>query len=160
MNKIWLILIAGLLLQSCGGGNQDEKSKLDTISWISGYWEMTTPDGSTVTESWIRTSDSTYTGVGKFIDSTGKVLTTEEIVLALRGDKLWYIPAINNQNGGQPVNFKEVQFADTMVVFENKEHDFPQRIIYRKTPDGNLLAYIEGEINGEMQKIEYPYTKK
>ena len=33
---------------------------------------------------------------------------------------------------------------DQISVFENPEHDFPKRIIYRKSADGSLLASIDG----------------
>lgn len=159
MNRILYVAIACLLLQACGGSDTKEPSKLDKVNWILGYWEMTTPEG-TVTESWIRTSDTMYAGVGKFIDSAGNVLSTEEISLVLRGKELWYVPAVSNQNNGMPISFKETSFADTMVAFENKEHDFPKKIVYQKTSDNTILAYIEGDINGETQRIEYPYVKQ
>ena len=44
------------------------------------------------------------------------------------------------------------------VVFENFEHDFPQRIGYKR--DGTaLLAWIEGSRNGQMRRVEFPYKK-
>jgi len=44
------------------------------------------------------------------------------------------------------------------VVFENPQHDFPTRIIYRRNPDGSLLAAIEGDRGGQTKRIEYPYV--
>lgn len=158
MKKILSIAAACLLLQACGSANK-EQSKLDSINWILGFWEMSSPEG-TVTESWIRTSDSTYSGIGKYIDSAGTVLSSEEIQIVLRDNKLLYIPVVSNQNNGAPTIFTEVGFSDTLIVFENKEHDFPTRITYHKKPGDSLLAFIEGDINGEQQRIDYPYTKK
>lgn len=157
MHRLLLILAIAITLNSCG--NKDtQPTKLDKIDWILGYWEMGSPEG-TVTESWIRTNDTVYSGVGKFSDSLGKILTTEEINIVLRDGELLYIPAVSNQNNGQAITFTEASFSDTMVVFENKGHDFPQRIVYVKKGEDKMLAYIEGEMNGEQAKIEYPYTK-
>jgi len=78
----------------------------------------------------------------------------------LRNDKLLYIPIVSDQNSGEPTVFTEVSFSDTLIAFENMEHDFPQRITYRKTSDTTLLAFIEGEIDEQQQRIDYPYTKK
>lgn len=159
MKKILFIAVACLLLQACGNDANNEESKLDTISWILGFWEMSTPEG-TVTESWIRTSDSTYSGIGKFMDSSGKVASTEEILIVLRDGKLLYIPVVSNQNSGKPIIFSESQLSDSAIVFENEAHDFPQRITYNKPAEGTMLAFIEGDINGEQQRIDFPYTKK
>jgi len=159
MKKILSIAVACLLLQACGSNTKNEQSKLESFNWILGFWELNSPEG-TVTESWIKTSDSTYSGIGKYIDSAGNVLSSEEIQIVLRDDKLLYIPVVSNQNDGEPVVFTEVSFSDTLIVFENKEHDFPQRITYHKQPGNALLAFIEGDINGENQRIDYPYTGK
>lgn len=159
MHKIVSALFLCLCLHACSNAEKDKPTKLESINWILGYWEMSSPDG-TVTESWIRTNDTSYSGVGKFLDSAGKMLTTEEIQIVLRNDELWYIPSVSNQNEGQPVSFKEASFSDTMVVFENKEHNFPQRIVYVKKSDSSVLAYIEGDVNGEHMRIDYPYLKQ
>ncbi|MCB0696598.1 MAG: hypothetical protein KDC07_04495 [Chitinophagaceae bacterium] len=159
MKKIILVATACISLQACGNNTSKESSRLKSISWILGYWEMNTPEGS-VTESWIRNSDTSYSGVGKFIDSSGKVMSTEEIEIIQRGDMLLYIPTVSNQNGGEPIVFAEAFYTDTSISFLNAEHDFPQRITYVKTSDSTILAYIEGDINGEIQRIDYPYSRK
>jgi hypothetical protein len=46
---------------------------------------------------------------------------------------------------GRPATpFKLVEHAEKRVVFENKDHDFPQRILYWIDADGSLAARIEG----------------
>jgi hypothetical protein len=158
MQRILLMLVAAIALHSCSDKGNNP-SKLDKIDWVLGYWELVSPEGK-VTESWIRTNDTVYSGIGKYTDTAGQTLTTEEISIVLRNNELLYIPEVSNQNNGQPVIFKEASFSDTMVVFENKSHDFPQRIVYVKQGEGKMLAYIEGEMNGEPAKMEYPYTKR
>ena len=39
------------------------------------------------------------------------------------------------------------------IVFENLKHDFPHRIIYRKTADG-VAARVEGTMNGKRQGFD------
>lgn len=156
MHRISVIL-AILCLIGCNS-KTNEPSKLDKIEWVLGFWEMVSPEGK-VTESWIRTNDSVYSGIGKYTDTAGQTLTTEEISIVLRDGKLLYIPLVSGQNDGQPVIFSEVTFSDTMVTFENNNHDFPQRIVYVKQGEGKMLAYIEGEMNGEPARLEYPYTR-
>lgn len=158
LNRFLLIMIvAGTSLQGCSD-SVNKLTKLDKMDWVLGYWEMVSPEGK-VTESWIRTNDSVYSGIGKYTDTAGQTLTTEEISIVLRDGKLLYIPLVTDQNKGEPVIFTEVVFSDTMVAFDNKNHDFPQRIVYVMQGAGKMLAYIEGEINGEPARLEYPYTK-
>jgi hypothetical protein len=45
------------------------------------------------------------------------------------------------------------------VAFENLQHDFPQRIIYRLEQPDKLIGRIEGTINGESRSVDFPMTK-
>jgi hypothetical protein len=49
--------------------------------------------------------------------------------------------------------------GERSVVFENLRHDFPQRIGYERTAADRLLAWIEGPQDGQMKRIEYPYSR-
>ena len=47
--------------------------------------------------------------------------------------------------------------SSTEAVFENPQHDFPKRIIYRKGADDSLTASIDG---GEGTKaMSFPYKR-
>ena len=62
--------------------------------------------------------------------------------------------------GGRPaVSFTAAELTDSSVVFENAEHDFPQKIGYRKNGDNTVLAWIEGKREGQPLRIEYPYRQ-
>jgi hypothetical protein len=41
-----------------------------------------------------------------------------------------------------------------MVVFENPQHDFPQKIGYQRVSPDALLAWIEGTDKRETRRIE------
>ena len=45
------------------------------------------------------------------------------------------------------------------MIFESLEHDFPQRVIYRLTPDGRVAARIEGMIDGRPEAIDFPLQR-
>jgi hypothetical protein len=56
---------------------------------------------------------------------------------------------------GQPeVAFGLVSLTATQVVFENREHDFPQRIIYWRA-GASLQARIEGTQSGETRGVNF-----
>ena len=48
-------------------------------------------------------------------------------------------------------------------MFENRAHDFPQRVGYRLTPAGGLEAWIEGVKPGAkataVLRLEFPYER-
>ncbi len=156
MKKL-LFIVATVLIASCGE-QKPEQTKLEKMEWLLGYWTYTSDEGS-VTEAWLKADEQTLSGEGKFLDTTGKVLSTEHIEIQLKEGKLYYVPTVSNQNGGMPIKFKETSFNDTSVIFENLEHDFPQRIAYKKTSDSTILAYIEGTIDSQTNRIEFYYEK-
>ncbi len=61
-------------------------------------------------------------------------------------------------SGRSPTQFDLVSLTNSEIVFENPEHDFPQRIIYRLGDDGSLLGRIEGQSNGELIAVDFPMT--
>ncbi len=45
------------------------------------------------------------------------------------------------------------------VVFEAPEHDFPQRVAYRRVGRDSVLAWVEGTMNGTARRFEFPYRR-
>ena len=71
-----------------------------------------------------------------------------------------YYPILKDKKDTlQPVQFVLVSSEDNQFVFENKDHDFPQRVVYQKVNDKECHAWIEGTENGKQQKIDFHYTK-
>jgi len=61
---------------------------------------------------------------------------------------------------GRPATpFKMIEQGDKRVVFENAEHDFPQRIIYWMSGDGSLHAKIEGKLKGQPASEEWAWKR-
>ena len=49
--------------------------------------------------------------------------------------------------------------SETSVVFENPEHDFPQRVGYRRDGADGLQAWIEGQANGKSRRVDFSYQR-
>ena len=61
---------------------------------------------------------------------------------------------------GQPsAVFLSTVVKDSIVVFENPQHDFPQSIGYQRTDPATLVAWIEGTQKGQHRRIEFPYHR-
>ncbi len=62
--------------------------------------------------------------------------------------------------GGKPATaFKMIESKDKRVVFENKQHDFPKRILYWLGGDGSLHARIEGDPGDKEHAMEWTWKK-
>jgi hypothetical protein len=78
------------------------------------------------------------------------------IVLREQGDRLAY----EAHPSGQPATtFLSRTIDEAMVVFENAEHDFPQRVGYERSSADSLKAWIEGSDKGQPRRIEFAYRR-
>ena len=128
---------------------------LTDFDWIKGNWSGTS-DGASISESWKQLDDNTLAGSGFVV--AGKDTVVREIMLIQRvGDQMVFIARIND---GDPVLFTlRGKNANGEYVFENKEHDFPQRVVYAPG-SGKLNARIEGLMDGKAVKEAYSYDRK
>lgn len=156
-----IFVTALLLLHACSDSNSKNNApvgRLASCSWILGNWYMDTPRGQLI-ESWQKVSDTMLSGYSIMRAANGDTLFSEKIKIVQRGDTLWYIPLVSNQNNGEEVPFKEISCNTSGMIFENPTHDFPQRIIYRHSSDSTLFARIEGMENGVEKASDFPYRR-
>lgn len=48
---------------------------------------------------------------------------------------------------------------DTLLVFSNPAHDFPQQVSYRRVSRDSMVARIEGTRGGQVRGINYPVKR-
>jgi hypothetical protein len=129
---------------------------VDSLSWFSGCWLLEESNGRVTTECWMKPQGGVMLGISQAVKN-GKTTSTEFIRIQKNTDgKLQYIA---NPSGQKETPFTMISFSKNEVLFENPEHDFPQKIRYKKLPDGSLVASIEGKINGKEKIITYPYKR-
>ena len=75
--------------------------------------------------------------------------------LQIRETEAGELEYIARPSGQEEASFLLARMSAGEVVFENASHDFPQRISYRLTAEGNLAARIEGEERGEVRTIDF-----
>ena len=88
-----------------------------------------------------------------------KVVFAETMALEQKADSLLLTVATANQNDKKPVTFKMISSENGQFTFENKDHDFPQRIIYTNPAKDSLHAWIEGIVNGESKKVDFYFSR-
>lgn len=124
--------------------------------WMTGKWKIETGRG-TIVEMWKLTNDSTLNGRSLFVKTQGDSTLQESMELSLRRGQWTFTSTVQGQNNNQPVSFKVIFARATEFISENPEHDFPQRIAYRRIKN-NLFASIEGSRNGKYSKINFDFT--
>ena len=86
----------------------------------------------------------------------GKAVAHEFMQIRLQSNALVFIALPSSQS---EATFTAVRNAEREIVFENLKHDFPQRIIYRRTGPDALSARVEGLREGKLRGIDYSFKK-
>ena len=116
-----------------------QASPLARAGWLAGCWELRAPNRVTL-EMWMPPLGDMMLGASR---TTVGAATSEfeQLKLKVEGEKLVYVAA---PSGQAETSFASISIADTLIVFENTAHDFPQRIIYRRRGADSIIARIEG----------------
>jgi hypothetical protein len=85
--------------------------------------------------------------------------TIEHEFLQIRRNAEGKIVYIALPSGQAETSFVLTNAGENSFTFENPEHDFPQRIIYRALADGGLLVRIEGNRDGELRGVDFPMQR-
>ena len=155
--KITLLALL-LAFVSCQKKETVEKDKIKTADWLIGNWENKNPDGI-LTENWQKVNDSTFSATSLFIKGKD-TLHLERIILSQKGEKLTYSATVNGQNDNKAIDFPSTSETENKLVFENPQHDYPQKISYTKGANNTLTAEISGKLNGKVTTEKFVMTKK
>jgi hypothetical protein len=119
-----------------------------------GIWKMNS-DKIEYYEEWKIVNEYDLTGIGFSIEK-GDTVLSEELYVQKFAEQWAYIAIPVNQ---AITLFALTEYSESKFIFENKEHDYPQRIIYEFTVDGQLNAATEGIIEGELMRREFNFIK-
>ncbi|MDC8001978.1 DUF6265 family protein [Aequorivita todarodis] len=168
MKKLLLFLALPLFLNSCKN-NSEEKSKteitsgkfeqIEQLQWLLGTW--VNQNGKEYSqETWSQENDSTFTAYS-FVEMNKKeIVFAETMALEKKGEDVILTVASVSENGAKPVSFKMISQENGQVIFENKNHDFPERIVYTNPAKDSLHAWIEGTVNGQPKKTDFHFSRQ
>jgi len=157
MNKIIPIITILFLLTTC---NQRAGKQEHNLDWLIGTWAIEESGGIQTKEVWEKTDIDTYNGYNVSLDENGDTIFSELIEIKKIVNQLYYVVSVPSQNGGLEIRFKLVSTENNKYVFENSEHDFPQRIVYLKVGSDSLHAYIEGMTMGDDSRMDFYFIKQ
>lgn len=129
-------------------------SSVQDLAWISGCWASVSGEAGSG-ETWTSPAGGTLLGVSRTVKG-GKTVAHE--FMQIRETGPGQIAFIALPSGQKEASFPLVRLSGQEAVFENQQHDFPQRVIYRR--DGDLLTgRIEGRDGGETRGIDFPMKR-
>jgi hypothetical protein len=144
----WLALLAG----SAAGADD----ALARLAWLGGCWQAQGGDAGSL-EVWMPAAGGAMFGIGRTVRQ-GRTIEFEFMQVRAAADGT--LAYIAQPSGRSPTTFPLLRQSDTEVVFENLQHDFPQRVAYRLDSAASLTARIEGARNGAMRAIEFPMRRQ
>jgi len=140
MIAIAVLLFVALSCPTFAQDSQPARHRLGDLQWMAGYWVKDSED-IRMEECWLEPLGGVMVGVHRDVKAGGRAFY-EYLRIEERTDGIYYV--------AKPLNQAEAAFrlvameAGRQAVFENKVHDFPQRIVYFLEPQGGLRATIEG----------------
>lgn len=112
------------------------------LDWIEGHWRSA--EGGQVSEEiWTNGDGGLHLGVNRTVID-GQARGYEFLLIAVTDTGATYCA---QPGGNEAVCFPSTSVETNRVVFENPDHDFPQRIVYQRT--GNSLSATISDTSGE-----------
>lgn len=147
----FVAVMFGLGVRSAGAQSADGVGRL---SWMAGCWEL---KGHTrvIHEQWMAPLGGMMLGMSRtVVRDTAREF--EHLRVEMRGGRASYVA---HPSGQAETVFPAATLSDTLVVFSNPEHDFPQRISYRARGADSLVARIEGSQHGQLRGMNFPMRR-
>jgi hypothetical protein len=135
----------------CVAHGQDN---LNRLSWLEGLWTGTN-GGIEMEERWTSSKGGALLGLHRDIKN-GRMVSFEFFRIDSTAEGAFYFAS---PRAAPPTPFRLVELGERRAVFENKAHDFPQRILYWLDANGALHARIEGPMKGKTVSQEWVWTK-
>jgi len=127
---------------------------VEALAWMEGAWSGE-KDGVVMEELWTGPRGGALLGLHR--DVKGPRLLSWEFLRIQATDAGTFYYA--SPRSAPPTAFKLVETGNKRAVFENKEHDFPQRILYWIDAQGALHARIEGPQGGRTVAEEWVWNR-
>jgi hypothetical protein len=158
MKRIFRALLLTLLLPLAAHAQEQKPATvvIEKLAWLAGSWRMERA-GRVVEEQWMAPAAGVMLGMSRTV-AKGRVVEHEFIQIRVGpGGDLFFIA---QPSGQKEATFQHTALTDSEVVFENPNHDFPQKITYTRKADGSLLAVIEGpRDDGTVRRVEFAYQR-
>ncbi|GAB1343529.1 DUF6265 family protein [Gemmatimonas sp.] len=130
-------------------------SEVDRLRWLTGCWQNRV--GQTVTdEQWMAPAGQAMIGMSRTV-SNERLRAWEALRIVTDSGRLVYVA---QPQGGAATRFVATAISDTLAVFENLAHDFPQRIAYARVRADSVVARISAVKDGRERGMAIPMGRR
>jgi len=157
MRKYLLFLVTLFFILSFRNADDDKKA-FKKLYALEGVWVMAGKK-ATVYEEWKMVSKNYLQNKGYTMKGSD-TLISERVKLKKTKDGIYYTSTVENQNNKKPIAFKLTSAEGNLFIFENKEHDFPKRIVYQLISADSLHAFIDDGVKGTKKAQHFYYVKQ
>lgn len=105
--------------------------------FLRGNWRV---ENKEVYEHWDKLNETNMKGFS-FQIKDGQMAITEYLDITQKGDEITYTVSVINQNKGKAIPFQMIE-TDSTYTFENLNHDFPKKVIYKKLSESEVLVNV------------------
>lgn len=144
--------VRGMAFIATLAAGQGVAATAEQLRWLAGCWAS---DAAGSGEVWLAPAGGMMLGIGRQVRE-GRVVSYEWLRIVETADESLDYVAI--PSGQAETRFRLADLGERQVAFANPDHDFPQRIRYRREAD-SLFARIEGERRGEVHAVDFPMTR-
>lgn len=130
-------------------------SGVQSLAWLAGCWAADGGEPGSG-EFWTPPAGDSLFGVSRTIRE-GRTVAYEFLRIGPGADGGVALTAL--PSGQAETHFRLVSADEGRAVFENPQHDFPQRIVYAQDGADRLDAWIEGDVASETRRIDFPMTR-
>ncbi|UJR81351.1 DUF6265 family protein [Sandaracinus amylolyticus] len=146
-----------LAIGACGGSCPEARTTTATTGgigplagygFLAGTWVADHDDGARTEETWTVPRGSVMPGSSHTEAPDGRTRSWESLRIEQRGDAIFYVALPVGADG--ETSFAAVELEADRAVFENPQHDFPQRITYQLEGPEILRATVS-DLGGATQ---------
>lgn len=145
-----LALAALALASAANAAPADDVAKL---AWMAGSWAQE-KDGVITRETWLSPIGGVMAGAGQ-TNTPGRKPFVSYYRISVEPAGVTFTAILPGQ---PPTPFVLLPGKDGEATFENKAHDFPQRVIFRRCGE-QLCGRIEGTVQGKLEAEDWRYTR-
>ena len=148
--------VISVVIAVASGGANAQADGVQRLAWLAGCWASDAGERR-IEEHWTAPRAGHMLGMSHTVRGD-QLVEYEFVILRERGAQLAYEVS---PSGRPSTAFISTTIGATRVVFENLQHDFPQRVGYERSGDA-LQAWIEGPgktAGSAPRRIEFAYRR-
>lgn len=131
-----LIILFLMITSSCNS----DSAFFEKLSFLKGTWKV---EGRENYETWNMEKTQLIGESYKMVE--GKKIVSETLKIEQSQDQIIYTATVLNQNNGAGIPFTLNTNITDQLSFENPEHDFPNKIQYKKLSENEIFVSVLGK---------------